>query len=143
MEDRIDVHFDEDANKSKLPNILRQYPYLRNAGIARLFSREVASIINVSLKKLLDNDAKILEIKFWGIIYGTRNDYYIAEAEAEPSDEEEAEEPADAVNMMPPLTLRVAKIQVPAKTYRGCNRCSLLFSIHKLALAQIVATETA
>ena len=53
-------------------------------------------MLNVALKRLLDSDAKILGIKFWGIIYGLKNDYYIVEADADPPDDEEEETPDDA-----------------------------------------------
>lgn len=82
---------DEESGKSKLPNILRLYPYLSNVGIPRLLSTGIACLLNAAVKKLLEADAKIIDIKFWGIIYGQQNDYYVLEADADPPDDEEEE----------------------------------------------------
>ncbi|XP_055340309.1 radial spoke head protein 6 homolog A-like isoform X2 [Paramacrobiotus metropolitanus] len=101
LEERVDAQQDEETGKSKIPNLLRIYPYLRNAGINRLFSRETACALSVAAKKLLDNDAKVLNVKFWGIIYGAKADYYVLEAEAEPHDDEEEEEQPEAAEEIP------------------------------------------
>ncbi|OQV13920.1 putative Radial spoke head protein 6-like protein A [Hypsibius exemplaris] len=53
-------------------------------------------MLNNALRRLLDFDAKILTVKFWGVINGLKNDYYIAETDADPPDDEEEEAEADA-----------------------------------------------
>ena len=68
---------------------------MSNVGIPRLFSPDIACLLNAAVKKLLDADAKIISIKFWGIVYGQQNDYYVLEADADPPDDEEEENPEE------------------------------------------------
>ena len=45
----------------------------------------------------MDTDSKIQTIRFWGIIFGFKKNYFVAEADADPPDDEEEDPEAEKV----------------------------------------------
>ncbi|CAF1600515.1 unnamed protein product, partial [Adineta ricciae] len=70
--------FDEEALQSPLPYILEQAYYFEQSGIG--LGKDESYRIWLSLKQLVDK-GHIEKIRFWGKIFGTQKNYYVAEAE--------------------------------------------------------------
>ena len=59
-----------------IPDVMAEGEMLKWAGV--YFGEEDSYLIQMSLKKLM-NASGASELRFWGKIYGTKSDYYIAE----------------------------------------------------------------
>jgi len=80
---------DEDA-ESPLPNLMELCFYFEQAGVG--LNREEVMRIWLALKNLVDNH-QLQHVRFWGKIFGTEQNYIVAEVEyAEGQEEEEEEE---------------------------------------------------
>lgn len=78
-------------DKGQLPDILAEASAFQWCGVG-LVEAEAYRVM-IGLKRLLDKEP-LASIRFWGKIYGTRNDYLIAEAEVDPDRVQEEEEAA-------------------------------------------------
>jgi len=85
---------DEEALQSPLPNLLQQAYFFEQAGIG--LGQDETYRIWLSLKQLVDK-GHFEKLRFWGKIFGTEKNYYVAEAEQnaeEEADDDEATEEA-------------------------------------------------
>lgn len=83
-----DIVQDEEV-ETPLPNIMELCFYFEQAGIG--LNREEMIRVWLALKSLVDN-YPLQHVRFWGKIFGTEQNYYIAEVEYREGDEEEEEE---------------------------------------------------
>jgi len=72
-----------------LPNIMELCFFFEQAGIG--LNREEMIRVWLALKSLVDN-YPLQHVRFWGKIFGTEQNYYVAEVEYREGDEEEEEE---------------------------------------------------
>lgn len=79
----------EDEVETPLPNLPELMFYFEQAGIG--MSREEMMRIFLALKQLVDN-YPLQSCRFWGKIYGTEQNYIVAEVEYREGEEEEEEE---------------------------------------------------
>lgn len=83
---------DEDI-ETPLPNLMELVFYFEQAGVG--LNREEMIRIWLALKNLVDNHP-LQHVRFWGKLYGTEQNYVVAEVEyREGEDEEEEEEEAE------------------------------------------------
>ena len=83
----------DDNIESPLPNLLELFYNFEQAGIG--LGREEIIRIWLALKKLVDN-YPLQTVRFWGKIFGTEQNYIVAEAEYREGEEEEPEESEEA-----------------------------------------------
>lgn len=87
-----DVEQDEDV-ESPLPNLMELCFYFEQAGIG--LNREEIMRIWLALKNLVDNHP-LQHVRFWGKLFGTEQNYIVAEVEySEGQEDEEEEEEAE------------------------------------------------
>ncbi|KAK3757877.1 hypothetical protein RRG08_014433 [Elysia crispata] len=79
----------DDEVETPLPNIMELCFFFEQAGIG--LNREEMIRIWLALKSLVDNHP-LQHVRFWGKIFGTEQNYYVAEVEYREGDEEEEEE---------------------------------------------------
>ena len=87
-ESEDDIVQDEEV-ETPLPNIMELCFYFEQSGIG--LNREEMIRVWLALKSLVDN-YPLQHVRFWGKIFGTEQNYYIAEVEYREGDEEEEEE---------------------------------------------------
>ena len=87
--DEGDVEADTEDMESPLPNLMELCFYFEQAGVG--LSREEVMRIWLALKQLNDNHP-LQHIRFWGKIFGTEQNYYVAEVEYREGEDEEEEE---------------------------------------------------
>lgn len=75
--------------ETPLPNIMELCFFFEQAGIG--LNREEVIRVWLAMKSLNDTSA-FQHIRFWGKIFGTEQNYYVAEVEYREGDEEEEEE---------------------------------------------------
>ncbi|CAF4657953.1 unnamed protein product, partial [Rotaria socialis] len=80
---------DDEALQSPLPHILEQAYYFEQAGIG--LGKDESYRIWLALKQLADK-GQIDKLRFWGKIFGTQKNYFIAEAEQNVDDETDENE---------------------------------------------------
>lgn len=86
---------DDFAMQATLSDVVREQRYCNAVGVG--LKPDEAFRLSVGLRRLLRSEP-LSSATFWGVIYGTRGDYYIAEAKIDPSrvpeggDEEEPED---------------------------------------------------
>lgn len=79
---------DEDA-ETPLPNLMELCFYFEQAGVG--LNREEVIRVWMALKNLVDTH-NLQHVRFWGKLFGTEQNYYIAEVEYREGDEEQEEE---------------------------------------------------
>jgi radial spoke head protein 4A len=88
--DDADANDDPDADtESPLPNLMELCFFFEQAGVG--LSREEMIRVWLALKGLNDNHP-LQHIRFWGKIFGTEQNYYVAEVEYREGEDEEEEE---------------------------------------------------
>jgi len=80
---------EEDDVETPLPNLMELAFYFEQAGVG--LNREEMIRIWLALKNLTDNHP-LQHVRFWGKIFGTEQNYIVAEVEYREGDEEEEEE---------------------------------------------------
>ena len=75
--------------ESPLPNLMELTHYFEQAGVG--LSREELVRVWLALKTLNDNHP-LQHIRFWGKLFGTEQNYYVAEVEYREGEDEEEEE---------------------------------------------------
>jgi len=88
-EDGGDEVIQDEEVETPLPNIMELCFYFEQAGIG--LNREEMIRVWLGLKSLVDN-YPLQHVRFWGKIFGTEQNYYIAEVEYREGDGEEEEE---------------------------------------------------
>lgn len=83
-----DVEPEEDI-ETPLPNLMELCYYFEQAGIG--MNREEVMRVWLALKNLVDNHP-LQHVRFWGKIFGTEQNYYVAEVEYREGEEDEEEE---------------------------------------------------
>ncbi len=86
--EELDEAQDEDI-ESPLPNVMELAFYFEQAGIG--LNREELIRIWLALKSLVDNHP-LQHVRFWGKLFGTEQNYIVAEVEYREGEEEEEEE---------------------------------------------------
>ena len=84
-----EVEPEPEDTESPLPNIMELYFYFEQAGVG--LNREEMIRIWLALKNLNDNHP-LQHIRFWGKIFGTEQNYIVAEVEYREGEDEEEEE---------------------------------------------------
>jgi len=79
----------EEEIESPLPNLMELCFYFEQAGVG--LNREEVMRVWLALKNLVDNHP-LQHVRFWGKIFGTEQNYYVAEVEYREGEEEEEEE---------------------------------------------------
>ncbi|OAF71425.1 Radial spoke head protein 6 A [Intoshia linei] len=93
-EDIIDSAVNEETEQL-LPNLQENFYYFKQAGVG--FNSNEVMQIWLAIKKLVELHP-IINVRFWGKILGTVNNYIIVEAEYREGEEEEEEEDENAKN---------------------------------------------
>lgn len=83
----------EDDAETPLPNLMELAFYFEQAGVG--LNREEVIRVWVALKHLVDTH-NLQHVRFWGKIYGTEQNYYVAEVEYREGEEEQEEEEEEA-----------------------------------------------
>jgi len=79
----------EEEIETPLPNLMELCYYFEQAGIG--LNREEVIRVWLALKNLVDNHP-LQHVRFWGKMFGTEQNYYVAEVEYREGEEEEEEE---------------------------------------------------
>ena len=79
----------DDDVETPLPNLMELVYFFEQAGIG--LNREEMIRIWLALKNLVDNNP-LQHVRFWGKLYGTEQNYIVAEVEYREGEEEEEEE---------------------------------------------------
>ena len=87
--DPDEVEEQDDDVETPLPNIMELVYFFEQAGIG--LNREEMIRIWLALKNLVDNNP-LQHVRFWGKLYGTEQNYIVAEVEYREGEEEEEEE---------------------------------------------------
>lgn len=92
----------EDDAETPLPNLMELCFYFEQAGVG--LNREEVIRVWMALKNLVDTH-NLQHVRFWGKLFGTEQNYYVAEVEYREGDEEQEEEEEEVGKIQKTLRL--------------------------------------
>lgn len=100
----------EEDVETPLPNLMELTFFFEQAGVG--LNREEMIRIWLALKNLTDTH-NLQHVRFWGKIFGTEQNYYVAEVEYREGDEEQEEEDEEVNTVCEILTPSTMNMTLP------------------------------